>query len=224
MKEQRNICVNCGNHKVGIHCFDCIGTSIRDAEIIRKQVVKEMDTHYTDSVWRASETREKNWNRDYSSLDNYLLSVNSNRINLINLMGGIGHDIRYWFNEEIILARAWFSANFYQTKRDNTRLLKVNVDGSGFSSLFKKKHFKKLPWLPSFQAGIVDFLPEDDDNILVEVDISNYRFPSIVKLNVKKNTISEVRKPKTDVVSWETDRSGKARIGYKYNDIKNNQS
>jgi len=128
-----------------------------------------------------------------------------------------------WFNEEIILARAWFSANFYQTKRDNTRLLKVNVDGSGFSSLFKKKHFKKLPWLPSFQAGIVDFLPEDDDNILVEVDISNYRFPSIVKLNVKKNTISEVRKPKTDVVSWETDRSGKARIGYKYNDIKKKQ-
>ena len=93
MKEQRNICVNCGTHKVGIHCFDCIGTSIRDAEIIRKQVVKEMDTHYTDSVWRASEAREKNWNRDYSSLDNYLLSVNSNRINLINLMGGITLDM-----------------------------------------------------------------------------------------------------------------------------------
>ena len=129
-----------------------------------------------------------------------------------------------WFNEEIILARAWFSANFYQTKLDNTRLLKVNVDGSGFKSLFKKRHFKDLPWLPPFQAGIVDYLPDDDDHVLVEIDISNYRFPSIVKLNVKKNSISEIRRPKTDVVSWETDRSGKARIGIKYNDDKKKQS
>ena len=46
-----------------------------------------------------------------------------------------------WFSDDIILARAWLASDFYGTKLDNTRLLRVNVDGTGFEPLFKKRHF-----------------------------------------------------------------------------------
>ena len=49
----------------------------------------------------------------------------------------------YWFSEDIILARAWLSADYFNTKIDYTKLLRVNVDGSGFKPLFKNRHFKR---------------------------------------------------------------------------------
>ena len=65
-----------------------------------------------------------------------------------------------WFNDDIILASAWLAADFYGTKLDNTRLLRINVDGTGFEPLFKKRHFKDLPWQPPQQTGIIDWLED----------------------------------------------------------------
>ena len=94
-----------------------------------------------------------------------------------------------WFNDDIILASAWLAADFYGTKLDNTRLLRINVDGTGFEPLFKKRHFKDLPWQPPQQTGIIDWLEDDDDHILVSVRVSNMRSPDVVKVNVKKKII-----------------------------------
>ena len=99
-----------------------------------------------------------------------------------------------WFSDDIILARAWLASDFYGTKLDNTRLLRVNVDGTGFEPLFKRRHFKDLPWQPPQQTGIIDWLEEDKDHILVQVPMSNIRSPDVVKVNVKKNTIKIVKK------------------------------
>ena len=94
-----------------------------------------------------------------------------------------------WFNDDIILASAWMASDYYKTKLDNTRLLRINVDGTGFDPLFRKRHFKDLPWQPPQQTGIIDWLEDDDDHILVSVRVSNMRSPDVVKVNVKKNTI-----------------------------------
>lgn len=94
-----------------------------------------------------------------------------------------------WFNDDIILASAWMASDYYKTKLDNTRLLRINVDGTGFEPLFRKRHFKDLPWQPPQQTGIIDWLEDDDDHILVSVRVSNMRSPDVVKVNVKKNTI-----------------------------------
>ena len=54
-------------------------------------------------------------------------------------------------------------------KQTSTRLLRVNVDGSGFKPLFKKRHFKDLPsgGRKLTKLRIMDWLPDDDENILV---------------------------------------------------------
>tara|TARA_B100000029_G_C17592898_1_gene963127 strand:+ start:901 stop:2838 length:1938 start_codon:yes stop_codon:yes gene_type:complete len=121
-----------------------------------------------------------------------------------------------WFNDDIILASAWLAADFYGTKLDNTRLLRVNVDGTGFEPLFKKRHFKDLPWQPPQQTGIIDWLEDDDDHILVSVRVSNMRSPDVVKLNVKKNTIKIIKKGVAGTGGWMTDEYGKVRIGINY--------
>ena len=101
-----------------------------------------------------------------------------------------------WFDDEIILASAWLAQDLYNTKADYTRLLRVNVDGSGFEPLFKKRHFKDLPlrWEEFNQTRIIDWLPDDDENILVMLRMSNARSPDVIKLNVKKNSIKTVKK------------------------------
>ena len=121
-----------------------------------------------------------------------------------------------WFNEETILSRAWFAADYYSTKIDLTRLVKINVDGSGFKTLFKKRHFKDLPDNFPQRASIIDYLLNDDDHILVQIRTSNYRYPDVVKLNIDKNSIRMVQKAKTHVRSWRTDKEGRVRVGNKY--------
>ena len=121
-----------------------------------------------------------------------------------------------WFNEETILSRAWFAADYYSTKIDLTRLVKINVDGSGFKTLFKKRHFKELPDNFPQRSSIIDYLLNDDDHILVQIRTSNYRYPDVVKLNVDKNSIQMVQKAKTHVRSWRTDKEGRVRVGNKY--------
>ncbi len=123
-----------------------------------------------------------------------------------------------WFDDEIILASAWLAQDVYNTKADYTRLLRVNVDGSGFKPLFKKRHFKDLPlrWEEFNQTRIIDWLPDDDENILVMLRMSNARSPDVVKLNVKKNSIKTVKKGVAGVGSWMTDEDGRVRIGNTY--------
>ena len=121
-----------------------------------------------------------------------------------------------WFSDDIILARAWLASDFYGTKLDNTRLLRVNVDGTGFEPLFKKRHFKDLPWQPPQQTGIIDWLEDDKDHILVQIPMSNMRSPDVVKVNVKKNTIKIVKKGVAGTRSWMTDEYGEVRIGRTY--------
>ena len=123
-----------------------------------------------------------------------------------------------WFDDEIILASAWLAQDVFNTKADYTRLLRVNVDGSGFTPLFKKRHFKDLPlrWEEFNQTRIIDWLPDDDENILVMLRMSNARSPDVVKLNVKKNSIKTVKKGVAGVGSWMTDEDGRVRIGNTY--------
>ena len=123
-----------------------------------------------------------------------------------------------WFDDEIILASAWLAQDVYNTKADYTRLLRVNVDGSGFEPLFKKRHFKDLPlrWEEFNQTRIIDWLPDDDENILVMLRMSNPRSPDVVKLNVKKNSIKTVKKGVAGVRFWMTDEDGRVRIGNTY--------
>ena len=123
-----------------------------------------------------------------------------------------------WFDNEIILARAWLAQDIFNTKTDYYRLLKVNVDGSGFEPLFKKRHFKDLPlrWEAGNQTQIIDMLPDDDENILVQLRMSNARSPDVVKLNIRKNSVKTVKKGVAGVGSWMTDEDGRVRIGRTY--------
>ena len=92
------------------------------------------------------------------------------------------------------------------------------MDGSGFKPLFKKRHFKDLPlrWEEFDQTRIIDWLPDDEDNILVQLRMSNARSPDVIKLNVKENSIKTVKKGVAGVGSWMTDEDGRVRIGQTY--------
>ena len=122
-----------------------------------------------------------------------------------------------WFDEDIILAKVWFSEKMYRTMLDNFGLLRINADGSGFESMFQKKHFKKLYRPPLYQDQIIDWLEDDPDHILVNIRTTIDRYPDVVKVNVHKRELSLAKRAKTYVNSWKTDRFGRVRIGRAYN-------
>jgi len=62
----------------------------------------------------------------------------------------------------------------------------------------------------------MDWLPDDDENILVMIRMSNARSPDVIKLNVKKNSIKTVKKGVAGVGYWMTDEDGRVRIGNTY--------
>ena len=125
-----------------------------------------------------------------------------------------------WFDNETLLADAWFSADFFRTKIDNTRLLYVKADGtkfdngSAFQPVFRKEHFKKLARIPQFHNTVIDKLSDDPDHILVSIPINNDRYPDVVKVNVRSSAIDVVKRAKSDIRMWKTDKEGKVRIGF----------
>ena len=106
-----------------------------------------------------------------------------------------------WFDEDIILAKVWFSEKMYRTMLDNFGLLRINADGSGFESMFQKKHFKKLYRPPLYQDQIIDWLEDDPDHILVNIRTTIDRYPDVVKVNVHKRELSLAKRAKTYVNS-----------------------
>ena len=69
-----------------------LGTSPDDAETIRQEQVAEIDRYYSTLVYAAAETRERAWQRDFSSPDAYRRSVAPNRARFLQLMGGVPQD------------------------------------------------------------------------------------------------------------------------------------
>lgn len=68
------------------------GVSPDDAESIRHEQVAEIDDYYSALVYAAAKTRERAWQRDYSSPAAYRRSVAPNRERFLQLMGGVPRD------------------------------------------------------------------------------------------------------------------------------------
>ena len=127
-----------------------------------------------------------------------------------------------WFDDQTLLVDAWFSADFYRTKIDNTRLLYVKADGttfdngSTFKPVFRKEHFKKLARIPQFHNNVIDRLRDDPDHVLVSIPVNNDRYPDVVKVNVRSSSVDVIKRARSNVRTWQTDRSGRVRIGYSF--------
>jgi dipeptidyl aminopeptidase/acylaminoacyl peptidase len=64
-----------------------------------------------------------------------------------------------------------------------------------------------------FQDSVIDFLPDDPEHVMVEVDYDVPQKPSVYKVNIYTSKKSRIEKGKLDIRSWITDQQHQVRIG-----------
>jgi dipeptidyl aminopeptidase/acylaminoacyl peptidase len=69
-----------------------------------------------------------------------------------------------------------------------------------------------------FQDRILHRLPDDPENVLVQLDDDGNIFPSVFKLNIRNGRLSQIVRQREPVLHWFADRDGAVRFGYGFTD------
>ena len=98
----------------------------------------------------------------------------------------------------------------------------VNQDGSNATKLIKKyipQQSEKEPKYDSpIQDSVISWLPDSPNEILIQYNRENFRWPSVYRLNINNNKMKRVRKFKPQVSQWLSDDQGNVKMGIGYKD------
>ncbi|GGF63812.1 alpha/beta hydrolase family protein [Alteromonas lipolytica] len=125
----------------------------------------------------------------------------------------------HWANNEDLLVSARYEVSEGGQKFFKTRLYKMKYDSQGETpeQVIDWRHIKRYQndagYVPQFQDDIIDYLPDDPDNILMAIDISRPFEKSVFKVSLKSRKIQRLIKGKKRIRDWITDRQGNVRIG-----------
>lgn len=124
-----------------------------------------------------------------------------------------------WVNDERLLVSARYQTRRGTTKVHDTRLLSMRFDGGG------KGPFNLIRWnrlrqksgnpthIPQFHDDVIDWLDDDPDHILLQLDAEALGLPTVYKVNVNTGTTSRIEKGKKKIRDWLTDRQHNVRVG-----------
>lgn len=120
----------------------------------------------------------------------------------------------HWANNDIILLSANYPNQRGAFKFGESRLLKVPGDGSGPAVPVFKLRQKDLA--PQYQSIVVDFLPDDPDHILMALNLENWNYPNLYKINItsKRGKRKLIKRWQAHTERWMTDQQHRLRLGY----------
>lgn len=119
-----------------------------------------------------------------------------------------------WANDKVVLVDAKFPAVRHGTPTTETRLLKIDVATKKISSVLPKLFLKRLRYIPNILSDVVDYLPEDDDHIIMSISGFKSSFErTLVQVNISGKGRTKVFNRSEDNVSrWVLDGAKRARI------------
>lgn len=119
-----------------------------------------------------------------------------------------------WASNEIVLVDAKFPAVRYGTPTTETRLLKIDIATKKVSSVLPKLFLKRLNYIPNILNTVVDYLPEDDNHIIMSMSgfDSSYE-ETLVQVNISGEGRTKVYNSSEDNIStWILDSQKTPRI------------
>ena len=129
----------------------------------------------------------------------------------------------HWKSNERLLVSLSFASRRYGTATIERRLFALNPDGSNLKYLVPPRKLGKGDSTEEpvqLADQVVDFLPDDPANILMEFNPDNPRLPRIYRVNVNTARRIVVEGGEPNVVDWTTDQQGRPRLGYALDDEK----
>ena len=95
----------------------------------------------------------------------------------------------------------------------STRLMVVDVDTREANNAINSGTLRGADWIPQLQDRIVDLLPDDDKHILMQADLEYQNRPDVYRVNLNTGRIKRVRRGRSNVDRWLTDRQHRVRVG-----------
>ena len=127
----------------------------------------------------------------------------------------------YWANKDIVLMSLGTETRRFKASRvtQESKLISFNVNTHESKWLGKPKNPRIKDGIgqrASQFEQIRDFLPDDPDHILVELDFELDTFSSVYKINVRSGRRQLIQGGRKGIQSWYTDREHNVRLGMGY--------
>ncbi len=123
-----------------------------------------------------------------------------------------------WANNNTLFVSAVFPAVRYGTPTTETRLLVVDICTKKFHNALSRSAYKRFDHNPQFQDQVIDFLPDDPEHFLLQVDGVTANRPSVYRVSIKKGRAKLINRNRSDVVRWVTDVESNVRLGVSFKD------
>lgn len=117
-----------------------------------------------------------------------------------------------WANNEQVLVSARFPAERWGTPTTETRLLVANISSGEFRRVLPPGYLRRLDWIPQIQDDIVDLLPADPDNVMLQGRFDSERDTGIIQVDLKEQRVRRVQRALDGALFWVTDRQHRPRI------------
>lgn len=118
-----------------------------------------------------------------------------------------------WVNDERLLVSIAFPSQRGWTEVSETRLLSISRDGGEPVNLVRRSSFDHADRPAQFQDQVIDWLPEDGQHVLMQLDDDGRGDPDVFRVDVNNGRRQVVHRGRKNVVRWITDRSHRVRVG-----------
>jgi len=128
-----------------------------------------------------------------------------------------------WEGNDSLLIGTYYPTKVYGTTQVTaTHLLKIDVNSKQVNSAIPPRLFRKFDRVPIVQDHVIDFLPNNHDEIIVALRGQNEVGTAVYQINHKTNKTKRLHGFKSQVLDWITDRQNNLRLAhyFKDNDIR----
>lgn len=125
-----------------------------------------------------------------------------------------------WANNERLLVSLRYPSERNWVDSVETRLLSMRRDGTDVRNLVRRPAFGEQVRVAQFQDQVVDWMPDDPQHILLQINDDNEPLPSVFRVDVETGRRTKVQGARAGVYRWISDRTHRVRVGVKQRDAK----
>lgn len=118
-----------------------------------------------------------------------------------------------WVNSERLLVSIAFPSRRGWTEVSETRLVSISREGGEPVNLVRRSAYDNPDRPAQFQDRVIDWLPEDGQHVLMEIDEEGRGDPDVFRVDVNTGRRQAVHRGRKNVMHWITDRSHRVRVG-----------
>ena len=125
-----------------------------------------------------------------------------------------------WAGNKYIVIEISVASRRYGIKSVEKRLSTINIEtGETYPTVKIKERASaksKKNHISQFQSTVVSYLPDDDEQILMELDTDSPNKPDVVRVKLSSGKYTRHTRYRGGTTTWKADSKGHVRMGYGY--------